>query len=243
LLSFLLSLYLFPVALLSVPLSFFSAIGAISKRGVLVKGANYIEKLTEIKNILNAVLPDNDNFSATDAANWEKALGLISNSATLLDTRKEAIKRKIQHPGTVKARQHYLYIESQLQAAGFDVFVTENRTFIELVSCICGIVLCGQTTVGNTGANDYEVIANSINDEVFNLGTSDKLPFTFFITGATLFTVADIFLTRKQEFRELVLKLKPAQTVAIVFVNYVSYVIDTYDDFIIDTYNERIWAN
>lgn len=42
-----------PCALVvSVPLSFFSAIGAISKRGVLVKGANYIEKLTEIKNMV-----------------------------------------------------------------------------------------------------------------------------------------------------------------------------------------------
>ena len=42
-----------PCALVvSIPLSFFSAIGAVSKRGVLVKGANYIEKLTEIENIV-----------------------------------------------------------------------------------------------------------------------------------------------------------------------------------------------
>lgn len=42
-----------PCALVvSIPLSFFSAIGAVSKRGVLVKGANYIEKLTEVQNII-----------------------------------------------------------------------------------------------------------------------------------------------------------------------------------------------
>jgi len=42
-----------PCALMvSIPLSFFSAIGAVSKRGVLVKGANYIEKLTEVQNII-----------------------------------------------------------------------------------------------------------------------------------------------------------------------------------------------
>ncbi|PRM94725.1 heavy metal translocating P-type ATPase [Aliarcobacter cryaerophilus] len=42
-----------PCALLvSVPLSYFSAIGAVSKKGVLVKGANYIEKLTEIENFV-----------------------------------------------------------------------------------------------------------------------------------------------------------------------------------------------
>ena len=42
-----------PCALvISVPLSYFSAIGAVSKKGVLVKGANYIEKLTEIDSIV-----------------------------------------------------------------------------------------------------------------------------------------------------------------------------------------------
>lgn len=42
-----------PCALVvSIPLSFFSAIGAVSKRGVLIKGANYIEKLTEIQNMI-----------------------------------------------------------------------------------------------------------------------------------------------------------------------------------------------
>jgi Cd2+/Zn2+-exporting ATPase len=42
-----------PCALVvSIPLSFFSAIGAVSKKGVLVKGANYIEKLTELENII-----------------------------------------------------------------------------------------------------------------------------------------------------------------------------------------------
>ncbi|QDM01801.1 heavy metal translocating P-type ATPase [Aliarcobacter butzleri] len=42
-----------PCALvISIPLSFFSAIGAVSKKGVLVKGANYIEKLTEIQEII-----------------------------------------------------------------------------------------------------------------------------------------------------------------------------------------------
>lgn len=42
-----------PCALVvSIPLSFFSAIGTVSKKGVLVKGANYIEKLTEIQEII-----------------------------------------------------------------------------------------------------------------------------------------------------------------------------------------------
>ena len=197
----------------------------------------------ELKNILTAVLPDNLEFTETDAARWESALGLITTPATPLETRKEAIKRKINHPGTIKARQHSLYLQNQLQAAGFDVFVFENRTFEDVVGCICGLVYCGQTTVGNLGAGDYEVVGNSINDETFNIGVYANRPFTFFISGATQFTIADIFENRKQEFKELILKLKPAQTVAIIYVNYVSYLIDTYGFDIIDTYDERIWAN
>ena len=42
-----------PCALvISVPLSYFSAIGAVSRKGVLVKGANYLEELSLIKNIV-----------------------------------------------------------------------------------------------------------------------------------------------------------------------------------------------
>jgi len=76
---------------------------------------------------LNSALPDNEDFTEEDAAQWEHRLGLITNEAVLLDTRKAAIIRKMNHPGTVPARQHFTYLEGQLQAAGFDVYVHENR--------------------------------------------------------------------------------------------------------------------
>lgn len=42
-----------PCALvISVPLSFFGGIGGASKRGILIKGSNYLEKLTKIKTIM-----------------------------------------------------------------------------------------------------------------------------------------------------------------------------------------------
>lgn len=42
-----------PCALMvSVPLSFFAGIGSISKNGVLVKGSNYLEKLSEVKTVV-----------------------------------------------------------------------------------------------------------------------------------------------------------------------------------------------
>lgn len=75
--------------------------------------------------ILDSAIPDNDNFTEEDAAQWERRLGLIVGSGTL-EQRKQAIIRKMNHPGIVKARQHRLFLETQLQAAGFEVGVIEN---------------------------------------------------------------------------------------------------------------------
>ncbi len=77
--------------------------------------------------ILDSALPDNDNFTTGDATDWERRLGLITNPAVPLSDRKLAIIRKIRHPGNIPARQNFLYLQGQLQDAGFDVFVFENR--------------------------------------------------------------------------------------------------------------------
>src|SRR6478736_6437530 len=76
---------------------------------------------------LDSALPDNNNFTESDATSWETRLGLPTNISIPLADRKLAIMRKMNHPGTVKARENYRFMESQLQAAGFDVYVYENR--------------------------------------------------------------------------------------------------------------------
>src|SRR5690606_32537660 len=77
--------------------------------------------------IQDAQLPDNDGFTADDATDWERRLGMIYSPLVPLADRKLAILRKMNHPGTIKARQNWLYVEGQLRAAGFDVYVHENR--------------------------------------------------------------------------------------------------------------------
>ena len=77
--------------------------------------------------IQNSILPDNAEFTADDATDWERRLGMIISPLVDLELRKLAIRRKMNHPGDIKARQHFLYIEGQLRAAGFDVYVYENR--------------------------------------------------------------------------------------------------------------------
>jgi len=84
--------------------------------------------------LLNQILPDNDNFTEDDATAWEIKLALAVSPGTLLEDRKEAIIRKMRHPGNILPRQHYLYVQKQLQDAGFNVFVHENKFATNLSS-------------------------------------------------------------------------------------------------------------
>lgn len=184
--------------------------------------------------ILDSALPDNDNFTVEDARDWERRLGLITNEAVSLANRKLAILRKMNHPGDIAARQHYLYLERELQSAGFDVFVYENRfddgmggietrTPIE-VGATGDPVQLADAQLGDSqlGGAEFALIANSIfqsQDATFSTGSN--LRSTFFIGGNPIGTVANIEAARELEFRQLVLKVKPVQTVAYLFVNYI----------------------
>ena len=145
-----------------------------------------------------------------------------------------AILQKMRYPGTIIARQHYTYVESQLQLAGFDAYVYENRFFeggqwiTKTPFEVSGLtpnpvrhatsLQHGQT---QHGGGPYPKIVNSLSQRVdneFSVGSNYRS--TFFIGGATLGSKANINYDRISEFRQLVLKLKPAQTVAFVFLNF-----------------------
>ena len=182
---------------------------------------------------LDFILPDNDNFSEEEADKWERRLGLITNTLTPLADRKLALLRKINHPGTIVARQHFLYLQGQLQSAGFDVFIHENRfpdggggfetkTPNELIG-ISGdavhspLVQHGQFQHGS-GFSDK--IANSIEasiDALFNIGNNFRS--TFFIGGVNPGDFAFISASRELEFRQMVLRIKPVQSIAFIFIN------------------------
>lgn len=72
------------------------------------------------------------------------------------------------------------------------------------------------------GCRYLNVIANFINelsDESFSL--SQDLKNVFFVGGSDLGTFADIDINRKDEFRQLILRIKPIKSVAVLFINYV----------------------
>lgn len=213
----------------------------------------------DLVSILDTILPDNDNFSAEDATRWEERLGMIVNDQVSLADRKLAIKRKMNHPGDIIARQSRDYIESQLQLAGFDVYILfdQNNQNPALVLTQLPDYNCVQlgdssqmsddvqlgdvyTVYSNLFSNpvqlgDYQLgdfqlneqlylnkVANSIDeqfDETFNVADYSC---SFAISGPDPNNFfASVPIERKEEFRQLILKLKPAQNCAILYVNYI----------------------
>ena len=209
----------------------------------------------DLNSILFQILPDNANFTADDATRWEQRLGMINGSLLSLADRKAAILRKINHPGDIPARQSHDYLQDQLQAAGFDVYVhenTNNQTIEDVLSLNGNVQQFGQAQFGDfqfgNVSSYYSNLFDSIQfgdssfvtfqwgnpsyynnkvvnhipqslDIYFNIGSN--LTSTFFIGGAVLGDFVNVDVARRDEFRQLILKIKPVQTVGYLLVNYI----------------------
>jgi len=182
-----------------------------------------------IKSTIPELNAEKCSFSVKDAELWEWRLGLISNSNVSLENRKKAILRKLAFPSNIKARQHNLYIEHQLQLAGFDVYVHKNtipyKTPDDILALSLDNLQHGLPTQHSDstqhGSGSFKIVANSLNpNEVYGVGGDNNLYATFFIGGQDITTQAIISTDREKEFRELVLKLKPASTVAFLLINF-----------------------
>lgn len=193
---------------------------------------SFLRLINDAVATIDSSLPDNEFFSTKDAELWEYRLGMIKNPQLSLDQRMKAIKRKMAYPSNIKARQHPLFIQHQLQQAGFDVYIYENRFIVDgelTYKAPDEIIDLGfePTEHGNAqhgggvqhGSAGFEVIANKIGEENYGVG-EQHLWATFFIGGENLGEMASVPESRKNEFRELVLKIKPAHTVAYLFINY-----------------------
>jgi hypothetical protein len=218
----------------------------------LMKGLSesYMQAYLDTNSILDSIIPDNDNFTVEDAADWERRLGLITNENVSLDDRKLAILRKMAFPGNIKARQHQLYIQGQLQKAGFDVYVYENKFddgaggFDKYSPSQMGSFPHGPFNHGqyNHGAFGITKCVNHIDEQLDQQHViPSNLIGTFYIGSANIGTVnypggivshslpladpndlfVDIDANRKDEFRRLILTLKPAEASGLLFVNYV----------------------
>jgi uncharacterized protein YmfQ (DUF2313 family) len=64
-------------------------------------------------------------------------------------------------------------------------------------------------------------VANYIDedlDKMFNFGSNYRS--TFYICDSVLGSFAEVDINRKEEFRQLILKIKPVQSIGILFINY-----------------------
>lgn len=212
----------------------------VSNTGVLARlmsalAASENRAYQDAVGILDAILPDNSNFTADDATDWERRLGIISGDGVSLTDRKLAIAQKMAHPGDIPARQHHEYLEGQLQAAGFDVYVYENvfpsGGGFEPISPYVAIGGTGQEDLQHGQVNHGQaqhggrytnIIANYISEEQDSLFyIPSNLKGTFFIGGDPFGSFADVDTERKAEFRQLILRLKPVHMVGYLFINYV----------------------
>lgn len=175
------------------------------------------------KGILDSLLPDNDNFTEEDASIWEIRLGMVFNPNATLDDRKLAIERKLAHPGDILARQHYLYIEGQLQKAGFNVYCHEYVSGSIPAGAILNTVQHGNIAFGQAqhGQRLTNIVANHSDENKDKYFTVNDLRGAFFIGDQVYPNNANIPFIRKTEFRELILRLKPAHTPAILLIDYV----------------------
>jgi hypothetical protein len=203
---------------------------------------SFLRFVKKYRNLIDASIPDNENFTADDASFLEFKYGLIDGTGNDLELRKSALRRKMGHPNNIKGRQSKNFIENQLRISGFNVRVFENTPTFASVGIgsvtsnipiyktpgeVSGSVVDTTQHGGDTqhgegtfhGGVTFEVVANKIDpDESYGVG--DNLWASFFICGENLGENAIIPESRRREFRELVLKLKPAHLAAYIFVNF-----------------------
>lgn len=189
----------------------------------------------DVRSIANEQLPDNDNFTIEMARRWYVRLGLFDSGSVPLADMKAAINQKLSFPNTPLNKQHYLFIEEQLRMAGFDVRVYENRFLPGPTTKTPSEVL--SLAAGNAVLDTFELNELELDEEWIDAGITLVMNYleeekdaafpiveyrsTFFIAGATISTFADVPLSRKIEFRQLILNFKAAQMCAILFVNYI----------------------
>jgi len=198
-------------------------------------GDKFLEAIAESKQIafdsalgiLDAILPDNDNFTTLDATQWERRLGIIIDSGASLNDRKLAIQRKMNHPGDIQARQSGDYIQGALRDAGFNVtvFWNINRSLLPTPiykKNVFGINNFGVTRFGLLPLLVYpnsEIVANfidKIKDESFELGIDNN---SFFVVcDSILGTPVNVPIERREELRQLILRLKPLHLPCLLFV-------------------------
>lgn len=195
--------------------------GSVFEKLLLGLADGESEAFNNAMSLLDVIIPDNDNFTVEDAVRWERVLSISGSSDDSLDNRKAAIYRKMQFPSNAKGRQHKNYLEGQLRAANFDVTIYEYSDvkdfFSSKVHSLNTIHSFSTTHGGGLNIPFFsEIVANYIEKDMetpIDL-TLENLRNVFWIAGDTFDEFPNIAPYRIEEFRQIILTVKPLHTVA-----------------------------
>lgn len=190
----------------------------------------FVRTNEKLARVLDQLLPDNEGFNYDDVVNWERNLG-IDNSDLLLDERKEVIYARLGYTNNNPYRQTGEYLQEQLQANGFDLYVHENRFWngttheaINPFASLYGKIKYGQALYGTQGVTYNQVVRNYVDKTIDGANVNfnnDRLAYIFFVGGPTFGDIATVNNTREDELRDLILTLKPLHSVAVLQINLV----------------------
>lgn len=209
--------------------AFYMKKGGVMDNTHLAFNRSFIRIIEDCKSTIDSTFPDNDNFTIEDCTLWEYRFGIVTNDLLTLEQRKSAIFRRMSRGRNVPARQHKNYIEAQLQLAGFDVYLYENTFPYKRPQDITELLPTNVQHGGDSqhgigmqhGGSSAQIIANSYQSNELYSVSDERLWATSFLGGSTLGSFATIPANREEEFRELILKLKPAHLAFFTFINYV----------------------
>lgn len=194
----------------------------------------YNDYLDQLKSLVNSALAK-DVIDEDEIAFLENIYGVYFVDGLTFEERLNRVRLRMTYPNGIVNRSSAAWIEHVLMSFGFDVRIIENNGEIPPQPSILSRTQYGTTNYGlnnNLNGFKYNVIANSMfENEIYSFG--GKLWATFFIN-----IITPIEPERINEFRELVLKLKPAHLCAIVTQGFGNG--DFNDDFSDDFDNEQI---
>ena len=205
-------------------------------------GSNQVGTLERVysdaNSVLDHIIPDNPNFTDgtvdpldNDCNDGERRWGLVQYGITSISTptrlqRMAALNQKMSRSDA--PRQSASYLQSCLQAAGFNVYVYENlsnKSPDDILGPPSGAANLGDFDLGESDLGEYytgTIIANKV-DEVIDsefVIPDPNFHGTFFISGSPITTFANVPIIQKTQFRQLILNLKPAHMIGFLFVNY-----------------------
>lgn len=192
----------------------------------------------DISQVLDYLFPDNTRYNIETATEWMKVLGIFNSGSLTLEEMTAAIISRWLYPNNTTGSAYYYTISLAIQAAGFAAGVYENRFYeggqwitktpeqlwSELMSvAICGVPMCGETECGTEylGMPVQRVVQYISEEQDSHFSISPNMRCTFFVASSDDISVkATLPLSRKDEFRQLLIQLKPIQAVGLAYINY-----------------------